>query len=288
MLRDLMDIPEERCQAVKDGETLDLGGLTVEFLFMPWVHWPETMVSYLREEKTLLSCDFFGSHLATNALYAVDKSRVLESAKRYYAEIMMPFAAQIAKHLQRLENYELRVIAPSHGPVYDDPALIVNAYKEWVTGAPKNLVALPYVSMHGSTRAMVEILTAELTARKVPVEVMDLTSGDIGKLAMTLVDAATVVLGTPTVLFGPHPAAAYAAILANALKPKTRHVSVIGSLGWGGKMVEQLGGMLGNLKVEFLPMVLAQGIPRQKTREELAALAETIAKKHEGLAHPWV
>ena len=100
MLVDLLAIPEERIVPVEDGETLSLGGKTLEFIHTPWVHWPETMVSYLREDGILFSCDFFGSHLATTDLYA-DESRVLEPAKRYYAEIMMPFRKVIRRTLKR-------------------------------------------------------------------------------------------------------------------------------------------------------------------------------------------
>lgn len=91
MLIDLLQIDEQRIITVADGEALSIGGKTLEFIHTPWVHWPETMVSYLREDKILFSCDFFGSHLATTDLYVRDEGRVYEAAKRYYAEIMMPF-----------------------------------------------------------------------------------------------------------------------------------------------------------------------------------------------------
>ncbi len=92
MLMDHLPIPEERFVTVGDGETLSLGDKTLEFIHTPWVHWPETMCTYLREEKILFTCDFFGSHLATSDLYVTDEARAYEAAKRYYAEIMMPFS----------------------------------------------------------------------------------------------------------------------------------------------------------------------------------------------------
>ena len=126
MLRDHLLIPEERFEIVEDGQALSLGGKTLKFLHTPWVHWPETMVSYLAEEKILFSCDFFGSHLATTDLYA-DEARVYEPAKRYYAEIMMPFRAQIQKNLEKVGALEISLIAPSHGPVYKKPDFILQA-----------------------------------------------------------------------------------------------------------------------------------------------------------------
>jgi flavorubredoxin len=250
---------------------------------MPWVHWPETMVSYLREEKTLFTCDLFGSHLATSDLYATDKARVLEAAKRYYAEIMMPFQNKIVKYLETLSTLEISLIAPSHGPIYDDPTFIMDAYREWVLGPPKNLVVLPFISMHNSTRQMVDILIAELIQRDVAVQPFDLASTDIGKLAVSLVDAATIVLATPAVLNGAHPNVVYAAFLANLLKPKARYASIISSMGWGGSVVEQLTGMLSNLKVELLDPVLCKGAPGPREQLALANLANIIAAKHQSL-----
>ena len=91
MLIDLLCIAEERIRTVVDGETLCLGGRTLQFISAPWVHWPETMLTYLPEEHILFSCDFFGSHIAGTDLYVEDEAKVFEAAKRYYAEIMMPF-----------------------------------------------------------------------------------------------------------------------------------------------------------------------------------------------------
>ena len=283
MLIDLFAIPEERIEPVEDGQALSLGDKTLRFIHLPWVHWPETMVSYLEEARLLFTCDLFGSHLATTDLYA-DERRGYEPATRYYAEIMMPFRTVIARHLEKLAGYKIELIAPSHGPIYQRPEFILAAYRDWVAGPPKNLAVIPYVSMWGSTKRMVEHLVGALAERGVKVERFDLASADIGKLAMALVDAATVVIGSPTVLGGPHPLAAYAAYLANALRPKVRFASVIGSFGWGGKVAEQLAGSLSNLKIELLEPVICRGAPREADFQALERLAETIAQRHRALA----
>ena len=280
LLMALLLIPEDRFITVSDGETLTLGNKTLEFIHAPWVHWPETMLTYLREDKILLPCDLFGSHLATTDLYVADEGQVYEAAKRYYAEIMMPFRTSIEKHLEKLNNYKIDVIAPSHGPLYDKPSFILEAYRNWVFGPPKNIVVLPYISMHGSTQKMVEYFVGALADRGVMVKQFNLAATDIGKLAMALVDAATMVIGTPTVLVGPHPNVAYAAFLANALRPRLQFISIIGSYGWGSKAVEQLTGMIPNLKAEVLAPVLSKGLPREEDFKALDNLASTIAKKH--------
>ncbi len=283
----LLHIPEGRFQTVNDGDTLSLGGKTLKFIYTPWVHWPETMVTYLEEDKILFTCDFFGSHLATTDLYAIDERRVYEAAKRYYAEIMMPFHAVIQKNLEKIKGLQISLIAPSHGPVYNKPEFIVSAYKEWVSGEPKNIAVIAYVSMHGSTKEMVEHLTGALAERGVGVERFDLSAVDLGKLAMALVDAGTIIIGTPAVLVGPHPNAVYATFLANALKPKARFASIIGSYSWGCNVVETLKSMLPNLKVELLPPVMCKGRPMAEDFKAVVALADAIAEKHRsaGLIH---
>ena len=280
MLIDLLMLPEERFTTADDKQVISLGDKTLEFIHAPWVHWPETMLTFLREDRILFPCDLFGSHLATTDLYVMDEGQVYEAAKRYYAEIMMPFRTSIEKHLEKLKDYNIEIIAPSHGPMYDKPEFILRAYHSWVFDEPKNIVVLPYTSMHGSTRKMVEYLVGALTQRGVAVKQFDLAVTDIGKLAMALVDAATVVIGTPTVLAGPHPNAAYAAFLTNALRPKLKFASIIGSYSWGGRTVQQLAEMIPKLKVELLEPVLSEGLPKEADFKALDNLAETIAQKH--------
>ncbi len=280
MLIDLLGIEDDKFITVEDGETLSLGDKTLQFVYLPWVHWPETMGTYLKEDKILFPCDFFGAHLATSSLFVDDEAVAYESAKRYYAEIMMPFRRQINANLAKLDDMEIETIAPSHGPVHNRPKFIVDAYKDWASETVKNEVVVAYVSMHGSTAKMVSYFVEALIDRGITVRQFELSTVDIGKLAMALVDAATVVIGSPTVLIGPHPCAAYATFLANALRPKTKFASIIGSYGWGGKMVEQLMSMLTNLKAEILEPVLAKGEPRDNDFAALERLADEILAKH--------
>ncbi|HXY73917.1 MAG TPA: FprA family A-type flavoprotein, partial [Dehalococcoidales bacterium] len=178
MLIDLFGIDAGKFKVVAEKENISLGDRTLEFVMTPWVHWPETMCTYIKEDKILFSCDFFGSHIATTDLYVTDEARVYEAAKRYYAEIMMPFRLNIQTNLQKISAYDIKVIAPSHGPMYPQPAFIVEAYKEWVNGLPKNSVVIPYISMHGSTHRMVEYLVSALAQRGVSVQQFDLAVTD--------------------------------------------------------------------------------------------------------------
>lgn len=279
LLQELLDIPADRFRTVTDGETLSLGNKTLRFIYLPWVHWPETMGTYVEEDHVLFSCDFFGSHRAQSDTFA-EHNVVMHGAKRYYAEIMMPFRSFIVKNLDKLAGTQIDMICPSHGPVYKDPAFIMDAYREWAGGPPHNKVVIPFVSMHGSTLKMVDRLTAALADRGVGVERFDLTISDLGEIAMSLVDAATIVIGTPAVLTGPHPKTIEIAYLAGVLRPKTQFVSVIGSYGWGQRIVDVLGGLIAPLKAEVLTPVLAKGDPRAADMQAIDALAETIAARH--------
>jgi flavorubredoxin len=280
MLMNLLLIPENKFITVNDRETISLGDKTLEFIYAPWVHWPETILTYLIEDKILFSCDLFGSHLATSDLYVTDEAKVYESAKRYYAEIMMPFRKTIKKNLEKIKDLEIEIIATSHGPIYDKPEFIINAYKEWISDEVKNEVIIPYISMHGSTKKMVEFFINALIERGITVKPFNLTVTDIGELAISLVDAATIVIASPTILVGPHPSVVYATYLANALRPKTKFISIIGSYGWGGKMVKQLSGMIPNLKVEIIEPVVIKGFPKEEDFKALDRLADDILKKH--------
>lgn len=279
----LLHIPQEAFRIIKDGDTLSLGNRTLEFFITPWTHWPETQITYLREDQILFSCDLFGFHMATSDLFITDEATAYQSAKRYYAEIMMPFRGSIKGYVEKVKSLPLKMIAPSHGPIHRRPAFILDAYSDWVSDTVKNEVVIPYVSMHGSTEKMVEHLTDALIARGITVKPFNLARTDIGELAKALVDPATVVIGTPTVLFGPHPQVVYATYLANMLKPKMRFATVIGSYGWGGKAVETITKMLDHVKVELLEPVMVRGLPDESTTKALDRLADDILKKHKEL-----
>jgi len=280
-LIDLLHIQEDRFEVIEDGDEISLGDKTLKFFITPWVHWPETMVTYLIEDRILFSCDFFGSHLATSELFAEQGEELLRSAKRYYAEIMMPFRANIKKNMEKISSLDMEMIAPSHGPIYKNPDFIISAYEDWISDRVKNEVVVFYVSMHGSTENMVMHFVDLLMERGIPVKPFNLTKTDVGELAMALVDAATVIVGTPMVLTGPHPSALYAVYLLNILRPKTKFLSVIGSYGWGGKFVEIIKGLLTNVKAELLEPVVVRGCPKEEDLKDLERLADEILEKHE-------
>jgi flavorubredoxin len=213
-------------------------------------------------------------------LYTKNNPRIYEAAKLYYAEIMMPFRKVIKKNLDKIREFDIQLIAPSHGPLYDHPSTIIKAYHDYVSATPKNEVVITYVSMHGSTKKMVDYLIEFLTEQNINVSTFNLDVTDIGKLAMSLVDAGTIIIGSSMFLGGLHPKAVYAAYLVNTLKPKLNYASYIGSYSWGGRAVDQLKDALKNLNIEILEPVICKGIPKEKDIDSLRTLAQTVKTKH--------
>lgn len=279
LLLDFGIVSKDRARAVSDGDILSLGDMTLEFISAPWVHWPDTIFTYLRERRTLFTCDFLGSHLATSDLFAWNN----ESAKRYYAEIMMPFRANARRHLERVRALAPDIIAPSHGPLHDNPEIVLSAYADWTSDDVRNEAVVPFVSMHGSTEMMVSHLVDALIDRGISVKRFDLTKTDIGALAASLVDAATIVFGTPAFITRPHPLIAYAAILANSLRPKARFASIIGSYGWGARIVEELKSLMPNMKMEIIEPVIVKGYPKNDDLRSIERLADEILRRHKEL-----
>jgi flavorubredoxin len=277
MLTDLLPIPEDRIRTVQDGEALDLGGRTLRMVHLPWSHWPETMGTFLEEERLLFSCDLFGAHLASSSLFASGAARWMESAKLYYAQIFMPYAPFIRKNLDKALALAPLRIAPSHGPVVDEPARILEAYRGWLDDPPRRLALVARVSMHGSTDALADRLIAELVARGMDVEVFDLTAFATDRFAAALVDASALVIAAPAVWNGRHPLALTAAALAVGLRPKLRRIAALGSYGWSPKALEDTAALFPGLKADILPPVLCRGRPGPEALTAVAALAERLA-----------
>jgi flavorubredoxin len=274
------DVPAERAHIVKEGDTLDLGGKTLRFIDAPWLHWPETMFTYLVEDKILFPCDFFGAHMAKSKLFDDEVSEVLlPDAKRYYAEIMMPFPVAIQRALDKVKTLDIKMIAPSHGPVYRNPKRILDAYEIWARGPLKPKVVLMYVTMWGSTEALEKTVAEAIVAEGVEVVPYNLLVADISHVMMDLVDASAVVIGTPTVLNGPHPVALTATVIAQVLKPRAKLAAVFGSYGWGRGGVKTIADSLKAAGFEIIETLEVRGPPKREDQEKATVLGKHVAQK---------
>ena len=282
-IKSMLHVPEEKIKVIADGEELSLGDKTLKFIFAPGVHWPDTMFTYIKEDNVICTCDFLGAHYTFSDVFAVESNELMKSAKRYYAEIMMPFRMMCKKYTQMIKDMNVDMILPSHGPVYTNPNYILDLYADWTSDMPKNLVALPYVSMYESTKEMVDYLAEKLEAKGIKTFKFDIVDDDLGDLAMALVDAATIVLGTSMVLAGPHPMAVNVAYLAAVLRPKAKFASLLGSYGWGGNLFGLIGDLLKPLKLDLIEPLQVKGKPTQEDLQKLDVMAETIYEKHKSI-----
>jgi flavorubredoxin len=276
-------IPQERIKVVGDGETVGLGGKTLRFIEAPMLHWPETMFTYLEEDKVLFPCDFFGSHLASG-VYSDEVEDLAVHAQRYWGEIMMPFRAMAQKALEKIASLEIHVIAPSHGPIHRKPELILNMYRKWAVGETRPKAVIAYVSMWNSTDTMVKQIAEALASENVEVAFHNLALTDIGDLAKDLVDSQAIVLGTPTVLGGAHPLAVYATYLFKALHPPTRFAVLLSSYGWGRGAVRQIQELLTGLKIEVIGTLEVNGPPTEEDIRQIVDVGKALAKKIRGEA----
>ena len=272
------DVSPERIIPVKDQETLDLGGKTLRFIEAPMLHWPETMFTYLQEDKILFPCDFFGSHVASG-VYDDEVEDLIVDAQRYWGEIMMPFRSLAQRGLEKIKNLEIKLIAPSHGPVHRNTERILNAYRQWADGKTRQKATIVYVTMWKSTEKMIQPLIETLAAEGIELVVHNLTVSDIGDVAKDLVDSKAIVLGAPTVLTGMHPLAVYAAYLVKALRPPTKFAVVLSSYGWGGGALKQAQEILGPTKIEVVGALEINGPPKDKDIEQIIEIAKTLAKR---------
>jgi flavorubredoxin len=278
MAKTFYKVPENRIIAVKDQEKISLGDKTLQFIEAPMLHWPETMFTYIPENKILFPCDFFGSHMA-KGLYDDEVEDLIVHAQRYFGEIMMPFRIMGQKAMEKIRDLEIEMIAPSHGPIHRNPERILSAYKRWVNGETKQKATIVYVTMWNSTEKMIQPITETLASEGIETALYNLVSADIGDIAKDLVDSKAIVLGAPTVLGGAHPLAVYASYLVKALRPPLKFGVVLSSYGWGGGAIKHVQEMLGSSKLEVVGALEINGPPTENDIKQIVEIGKTLAKK---------
>jgi flavorubredoxin len=271
-------VPEERITLVKDNYAIELGGKTLKFIEAPMLHWPETMFTYLPQDKMLFTCDFFGMHTAYG-FYDDEVDELNSFAQRYFGEIMMPYRSLGLRAIEKIKNFEIEMIAPSHGPIHKNPERILENYAKWTRGETKEKVILVYVSMWKSTEKMISQIAETLLQKGVYVAIHNLANADLGEIAKDLVDAKAIVLGTPTVLGKMHPLAVYAAHLVKVLKPPLKLGAVLTSYGWGKGALAHAVELLGPTGLEVVGAMEVNGPPTESDLEKVRLIGEVLAEK---------
>lgn len=278
-----LHLTEERMILVKENDVLDLGGMHLTFYPIPFAHWPDNTMAHLEPQNILFSSDLFGSHYTEGNDVTTLNETQMKAARGYFAEIMMPFRKVIAKYVAKVDQMKPQTIAPAHGEIWLDPKQIVDLYFKWTSDEVRNFVTIPYLTMHFSTESAVLFLAKKLQARGIEVNLRNLTKKpeslliETGETISDLVDASAIVFAFPTVLGGPHPAIAYAAITSNAMMPKTRFMGMLCSFAWATKGAEVINSVTSNFKCQRFEPLLFKGLPTKEDYGRIEKYANEIA-----------
>jgi flavorubredoxin len=223
-------------QVVAEGDALDLGRHRLEFYDTPMVHWPESMWTYLADQRLLFSMDVFGQHLAGGPRLEDEMplETLLDEAKTYFANILSPYLKAVATSLQKIRPLAIDMIAPSHGFVWRSAVpRILEAYDRWATGRPRAKVLVLYDTMWQSTRAMAEAILEGASQPGVETGLIFVRATSLARIAAEVLDAAAVAVGSPTLNRGPMPAVAAMLSYLQGLRPAGKAALAFGSYGWG-------------------------------------------------------
>lgn len=271
--------------AVKDGESVDLGGVEVRFAETRMVHWPDSMVSYVPQERLLISQDMFGMHLASHRRFADENEPHIlnEEAARYYANILLPQSPAVAKALEKLAatGWTYEVIAPDHGPIWRrNASQIVERYASWVQQPRTNKAIVVYDTMWKSTDLMARAIGEGLAAGGAGVRLMPLGSSHRSDIATEVLDAGALLVGAPTLNNDMFPAMADVLTYLRGLKPKGLIGASFGSYGWSGEAARTIHALLEEMKVEMVaPPLRVQYAPAEAEVAACYQLGLLVAQK---------
>ena len=271
--------------AVKEGESVSLGNLTLSFVEARMLHWPDSMMSYLAEEQVLFSNDAFGMHLASSERFddEIEEAILAEEAAKYYANILLPLSPLVAKQLDKVGKLgiAIKTIAPSHGPIWrDDPSKVVGWYAKWASGEAGDKAIVVYDTMWQSTAMMGKAIAEGIAGGGASVKLMPLRAAHRSDVATELLGAGAMVVGSPTLNNGLFPTVADVLSYIKGLKPPNLIGAAFGSYGWSGEAVGQIADALGEMKVEVVGEgIKAKYVPDAESLSRCFALGGEIAER---------
>ncbi|AEG59463.1 FprA family A-type flavoprotein [Desulforamulus ruminis] len=269
---------------IKTGDEISLGGKTLRFIEAPMLHWPDSMFTYCPEASLLLPNDAFGQHIASSSRFddGVDLPQLMDEAAKYYANILYPFSALVARKLNELSGLEIKMIAPSHGVIWrSHPDKIVEAYSRWSGGKSKPKAVVVYDTMWGSTEKMALTLLDTLMEQGVEAKLVKMSISDRNDVIKEILDAKALLVGSPT--FNRDFLPSLSAFLddVKGLKPKSKIGAAFGSFGWGGGALKGIEEKLQEAGVELIQPGI--GVKWAPTEEELTSCRELAMKVAERL-----
>jgi flavorubredoxin len=273
---------------VTEGESLSLGNMTLHFIETRMLHWPDSMFSYLAEEEMLFSQDGFGMHLATEARFTdqVNPAIVNYETAKYYANIIMLYSPIVLKTLNKVAELKLpiKMIAPDHGPIWRTEAeirKILELYTRWGNQEKSNKAVVVFDTMWGSTTTMAKVIAEGLTEDGVKdVSLMSMSASHRSDVATELLEAAALVVGSPTMNNQMYPTIADVLCYLKGLKPKNLVGGVFGSYGWSGEATKYVAEQMEAMKVELIAEpIKALYVPDDKVLAECELLGEKLAER---------
>lgn len=265
-------------QAVKAGDILSLGKRSLTFVATPMLHWPDNMVTYCPEEKILFSNDAFGQHFASSKHFdtEVELDIVMQEAKKYYANILMPYGTQAAKALEIVKTLDMDMIAPSHGIIWTEHIQeILDKYAYFASADAEETALVVYDSMWHSTEAMASAVLEGFAKKGVTAKLYDLKENHISDIMTEVLKAKYIAVGSPTLNNTMLPTVAAFLCYMRGLAPKSKKAFAFGSYGWGGQSIPQVNEQLKEMKCEIIlePIKLAY-VP---TTAQLNEITEQVA-----------
>ncbi|MBO8183712.1 MAG: FprA family A-type flavoprotein [Archaeoglobus sp.] len=269
-------------QVVKHGDELKLGRRTLMFIDMTMLHWPDSMATYVKEDKLLFSNDAFGQHIASEERFDEDigVDETVKWAKMYYANILMPLAGLVRKKLSEIQELglEIEMIAPSHGLIWKNPSRIVEAYARWANFEKENKVVVVYDTMWHSTEKIAKAIADGAASGGAEVRLFHTRKDYWTEIVTEILDAKAIAIGSPTIHNGIFPPMAGFLAYLKGLKPKDKKALAFGSYGWNGAAVKEIVKILEELKLDTLEPLMVKFKPNEEELEKAFAVGVELAK----------
>lgn len=277
--------PDWPYEVVKTGDSIDVGKRTVRFIETRMLHWPDSMFSYIPEEKLLISSDAFGQHWATSQRFddQVDQGELMAHAAKYYANILLLFSPNVEKLLARVQadGLEIEMIAPDHGLIWRrNPAAILEAYQHWCRQEAARKAIIIYDTMWHSTEKMARAVARGLQEEGVnAVTLLHARRNHRSDIMTEVLDAKAVILGSATLNNNIMPALADVLTYMKGLRPKNKVGAAFGSYGWSGEAVKHLNGRLEEMGIAMAGEgVRIKNVPNHESLAECVELGRAVAR----------
>jgi len=275
---------------IKSGDTLKIGKRTLTFLTTPMVHWPDNQFTYCLEEKILFSNDGFGQHIASNERFARDlpSGIVLEEAKKYYANIVLPYSNQVQKVLAEAEKWDINMICPSHGVIWtaENIPVILSAYHNWSQNiADRHRALIIYDTMWKSTQTLAYAVASAFEEEGISAQMLNLQTNHISDIMTAVLDARFIAVGSPTLNSSILPTVAAFLYYLKGLSPRNKFGLAFGSYGWGGQSIPIIHRLLGDpkecgftmlepIKVQYIPDAEELNLIKNNLRQQIKTYKE--------------